>query len=251
MFTSQLKSYSLAYYIFHISNESTLVMQKKVATRFLKFLLTIDLIVVAFTWFTRNTRFGWEYLDPTSKLMLTLLWFGLVLSIPGLIAILIMKSRREIARTYIILLYLGIFLCIINLISGVGWCVIRYESTYFISIHPRLQIGFQPPLLPVIFAIDTQGHISVEGNASIVTEVGTFSIDVGLPTSLQGENQSLLLIIKHRQNNTIVNTVYTVETGRDEIFIVTRGLTTTDITRNQITFDASGGDIQSIQINGS
>jgi hypothetical protein len=227
-------------------------MRKLIETKFLIFLLIIYLIVVLVSWFTRNTWFGWEYLDPVSKFMITLVWFGLVASLPGLLAIIVMKSQRlERAKTYVILLYLCILLSLINLISGVGWCVIRYESTYFITIHPRFQLSFQPPLLPVIFAIDTQGHISIEGNTSIVTEVGTFSIDADIPSSLQPENQYLLLIIKHRLNNTLVDTIYKIETGRDEVFIVTRGITATDITRNQIILDASGGDIQRIQVNSS
>ncbi len=217
---------------------------------FLSCLLILDLIVVVVSWSKRNAWFGWEYMELRSKMILALMWLILLVSLPGLAAIIMMKYKRlDGKRTYVALLYFSIFLCVINLISSIGWCITRYESAYFISIHPKA--SFQPAFLPIVFTIDTQGHITIEGSASIVTEIGTFSVGAEAETALHPTDSSLLLIIRHRQDNAIVDTVYSLATPSDQVVVVTHGITTTAVMQDRIAIDASAGDIQRIQINGT
>src|SRR2546430_625903 len=78
-------------------------------------------------------------------------------------------------------------------------------------------ISYTTPFIPVIFAINTNGDISIQAGASIVTPLGTFAINGEGTASLQPKDDTLLLTIRHQHNDSIVDTVYRINTGKDEV----------------------------------
>ncbi len=118
-------------------------------------------------------------------------------------------------------------------------------------------VGFRPPFSPVTFFINTDGTISIQGDLSIETPVGEVVIEASASSALQPEdntllskkdNDSLLVIIRHKQKGSVVDDGYKIQTGQDEIKIVTDGKVTTDITQHEFFIDASKGTVQSITV---
>jgi WD40 repeat protein len=116
--------------------------------------------------------------------------------------------------------------------------------------NPQTTVGvsWKPPFAPVILAINSKGEISIQGNYSIVTPIGTFSLSAEVSDSLQAEANALLVIIRHKQNGHVVDSVYKIETGQDEVTVVTNGTTTIDVTQHKVFIDASKGTVQSIEV---
>lgn len=116
------------------------------------------------------------------------------------------------------------------------------------SPHISGAASYQPPFLPLSFSIDTTGAISIQGNLSLVTPLGTFSISASVSNQLASEADKLILVIRHKDNKVIVDTAYKIQTGQDEVSVVTNGRTTIDVTQHKVFIDASHGSIQTIQI---
>lgn len=109
-------------------------------------------------------------------------------------------------------------------------------------------LTYKPPFAPVTFAIDTNGTISVQGNFSIATPIGTFGLEANIADSLQPQDNTILLIIRHKQGGKVVDDVYKIQTGQDEVRVVTNGTTVIDVTSHKVFIDASSGSIQSISV---
>lgn len=116
------------------------------------------------------------------------------------------------------------------------------------GVDPTTTIGYKPPFLPVELDIDSNGQISIAGSASIVTAVGTFSLTEDIAAKQQTTDTALLVIIRHKQNGSVVDSVYSIQTQQDEVAIVTNGKTTIDVTQHKVFIDASKGNIQSITV---
>jgi hypothetical protein len=111
------------------------------------------------------------------------------------------------------------------------------------------EVGYKPPFLPVALTVDSRGHISVEGDASIVTPVGTFSIGANVTNAMKSVPHATLLIIRHKRDGLIVDTVFTVRS--QEIVAVVNGRVTLTVTNGRIFVDASKGHVLSIKIHSS
>src|SRR5437588_3683617 len=109
-------------------------------------------------------------------------------------------------------------------------------------------VSYTPPFVPVTFSIDSSGNISVHVAASIVTELGTFSVSGGASASLKADDGTLLVTIRHIQNGSLVDTVYKIQTGQVTVTVVVNGKTTIQITNRSVLIDASQGNIQSIEV---
>jgi len=113
---------------------------------------------------------------------------------------------------------------------------------------PSVGVSYTPPFAPITFTIDTSGTISVQGNLSIETPVGTFALEANVADTLQPEDNTLLLIIRHKQNGRVVDDAYKIQTRQDEVTVVTNGTTTIDVTQHKVFIDALKGDIKSIEV---
>jgi 3-keto-disaccharide hydrolase len=109
-------------------------------------------------------------------------------------------------------------------------------------------VAYTLPFAPVTFILDSSGTISVQGNIGIETPIGTFGVEVTIADKLQPEDNVLLLIIRHKHNGKVVDDVYKIQTGQDEVRVVTNGTTIIDVTQHKVFIDASEGAIQSIEV---
>lgn len=110
-------------------------------------------------------------------------------------------------------------------------------------------IGYSPPFLPVTLTVDTSGHIALHGDLSIVTPVGTFSIGANVSSSMESVPGGTLLIIRHREDGKLSDTVYTIH--RQKIVVVTNGKTIITVTNSRVFIDASKGRVMHISVQSS
>lgn len=57
-----------------------------------------------------------------------------------------------------------------------------------------ISASYKPPMLPVKLIIDTKGNVTIKGEASLVTPIGTFSI--GADYSVRTTQDSILVILR-------------------------------------------------------
>jgi hypothetical protein len=110
----------------------------------------------------------------------------------------------------------------------------------------RVKVEYRPLFIPVKLVIDNRGNVSVEGEASLVTPVGVFSI--GAEYELKREDDGLLVIIRDQKKGTNgFDTIYRIHSGGDEFVAVVNGTTTIQIMNRQILIDVSDGSVKSIE----
>jgi len=136
---------------------------------------------------------------------------------------------------------------------------------------PVVALSFTPDLVPVTFSIDTSGKVSVALGANLVTPLGVVALTVkeagsALPspspqlssqaqqTAMLGD--SLLLIIRHKQGNTLQDDNYQIHAKQSIQRIDVKGhLGEVQIqwvgTHYEVFVDASSGDITSINLQGA
>src|SRR5688500_9609666 len=73
-------------------------------------------------------------------------------------------------------------------------------------------VGYRPPVLPVKFVLDSSGNISVEGEASIVTFLGEFSI--GADYTVNRQPDTIMVILRDRNKGRLgMDQIYRVQSG--------------------------------------
>jgi hypothetical protein len=108
------------------------------------------------------------------------------------------------------------------------------------------EFGYRLPFLPFTLAIDTNGNISIHGDASIVTPLGTFSVDANVSKGLAQVPDATLLIIRHKKNGFTVDDVFRI--GNEEIVVTINGLVTLTATNGRVFVDATKAHVQSIEV---
>src|ERR1700730_9363931 len=93
--------------------------------------------------------------------------------------------------------------------------------SFLSSCGAKAQATYQPPFTPISFSLALTGAISIQGDASVATPAGTFSISTNVFTQLQSDGNILILVIRHKENDSIVDTEYKIQTGQDEVKVVT------------------------------
>src|SRR6185312_14438550 len=130
----------------------------------------------------------------------------------------LLKSRLRMAKTWVSLALLILLAC------GIAGC------------QTTAAVGYKPPFLPIKFVIDTNGDISIEGDASLATPVGEFSVSLGVSSasSVQPADDSILLVIRHHVGDQIVDSAYQINSGQNEFVVVLDGEITLRITNRRI-----------------
>ena len=211
------------------------------------------LILLLFTGINRDTLFDWEYLRPDIKLMLFFMWLMLLLSLMGLLTFFIVgsfKFRREKLR--ITLLSLTNLFCVACLLLEIGALIEFHGGEGCFPYNITTGISYQPPFLPLVLTVDEQGHISWSGDTSVQFELGTITVVTDLnsePAPDTTNNSVTVLVIRHRQGKSIIDSQYLLRSSLDSVMIVTMGTTTTQIMKNNYFIDASRGELASIQVN--
>jgi WD40 repeat protein len=102
--------------------------------------------------------------------------------------------------------------------------------------------GFDPAGLPVefsvTFTVGPDGSIAIGGSVGIVTEVGVFSLQAHIETSVQPSQDETLLVIRHHVKGGIADTVYRIGDGTEAV-VQLNGSTTLYVTNHKILIDAT------------
>jgi hypothetical protein len=112
-------------------------------------------------------------------------------------------------------------------------------------------LGYQPPVIPVkfsvTFAVRPDGSISVAGGVGLVTDIGTFSAEVNFDEHTQPAPDETLLVIRHRSNDGLVDSVFRIATG-EEVTVKLNGRTVVHVSNRKILIDASKGQVMHVTI---
>jgi len=117
------------------------------------------------------------------------------------------------------------------------------------TTDPDVQVGYSPPLVPVKLSLSEAG-ISVSGDQSLVTPLGTFSI--GAKYSLDPvSTDAIRVVVQDKSEGPMgFQHVYDVTTGAGEFTAVVNGKTTIQVSERQVLIDVTEGTIESIQLKG-
>ncbi|SCF19049.1 hypothetical protein GA0070561_4119 [Micromonospora saelicesensis] len=108
------------------------------------------------------------------------------------------------------------------------------------------KVKYKPALLPVALTVGPDG-VAVEGETSIVTPIGEFSI--GAEYSLPPRDGSTIYVLLRdtKKGATGFDRVFKVQTGRDQLTVVVNGTTTIQVKDGQVLIDVTGGAVKKIQ----
>lgn len=108
-------------------------------------------------------------------------------------------------------------------------------------------VSYSPPFAPVEFSIDTNGTVSVHGDVKLVTPLGEFSVNAGIFKNLRSHPNSLLVVIRHKQNGELFDVGYRINT-REQLSVVLDGHIHLTISNSRVFVDASRGRVRNVKI---
>ncbi|WP_431976365.1 hypothetical protein [Micromonospora haikouensis] len=108
------------------------------------------------------------------------------------------------------------------------------------------KIRYKPALLPVALTVSPDG-VAIEGETSIVTPIGEFSI--GAEYSLPPRDGSTIYVLlrDHKKGATGFDRVFRVQAGRDQFTVIVNGTTTIQVKDGQVLIDVTGGAVKRVQ----
>jgi len=108
------------------------------------------------------------------------------------------------------------------------------------------QVSFKPAFLPIRLVIGARGEVSVIGEASIATFLGTFSI--GAEYSLEEMSDCITVTIRDRSNGPYgTDTIYRVKTDGDRLVAILDGTTVVEIEDDAVLVDVTEATVQTIE----
>jgi hypothetical protein len=109
------------------------------------------------------------------------------------------------------------------------------------SIQP--QVSFKPIFLPVQLNVSSSG-VSVQGDTSLATPVGTISI--GAEDDLASPPDGTLYVIL-RDHRTGTDRVWDIRTGNEQFTAVVNGTTSITVTNSEVVIDVTHGRIKKVR----
>jgi hypothetical protein len=106
------------------------------------------------------------------------------------------------------------------------------------GIEVRPYVEYKPPFLPIKFVYDKSG-ISVAGDLSFVTPLGTFTMGASAPIVAWDEHD-LPLILRDRQHRT--DTMYMIS-GGENAQIIANGRATIEVNRDRVVVEVLEGHV--------
>lgn len=99
---------------------------------------------------------------------------------------------------------------------------------------------YKPPFVPIDFVIDTEGHISIQADASIASPIGDFSVGASAEQSLQPPNGGILFIIDRLISGQPMDTAFKINENNAVKTVVIDHQVTLQFTGNLISINARG-----------
>jgi hypothetical protein len=109
--------------------------------------------------------------------------------------------------------------------------------------EPRAE--YKPPLLPVKLEITPSG-VSVTGDATIVTFLGTFSVGAKYSMAPPGEDTVRVLVLNRNKGPTGFHDIFDVRTGGGRFVAVTNGKTVIQVMDRMVQIDVTDGTVEEI-----
>jgi len=107
--------------------------------------------------------------------------------------------------------------------------------------------SIKPLDFPLQFSIDSTGSISVSVTGSVVTPLGEFSVKQGIFNSHEKDDDSTLVVIRHKTGGLTLDAVSTIN-STDDLSVDTNGYVHFDFSNRKIFIDDSSGSVQDISI---
>lgn len=123
-------------------------------------------------------------------------------------------------------------------------------STACSHVSAGVGASYQPPIplqFSVGFSISPSGNISLTGSVGVVTPGGIFSLQADIETNLQPAADETLLIIRHRQGQGVVDSVYHIGTS-EGVIVTLNGHVVIDVSNHKIVINAVQSKVQSIEV---
>jgi len=110
----------------------------------------------------------------------------------------------------------------------------------------KAKVRYKPALLPVALTISPDG-VAVEGERSIVTPIGEFSIGAEYSLPARDADKIYVLLRDRKRGASGFDTVFRVQTGREQLTVIVNGKTTIQIKDGQVLIDVTDGAVKKVQ----
>ena len=127
-----------------------------------------------------------------------------------------------------------------------AWIVVLF-SIFIVSCvacgsNVQARLSYKPAFLPVKLTVSSSG-VSIGGDTSLVTPIGTFSIGASYQLPPR-RSDSIYVIIANRKTG--YDRIFEVLTGKDQFTVIVNGTTSIDVSNGQVGIDVTKGSIRSI-----
>lgn len=107
--------------------------------------------------------------------------------------------------------------------------------------NPGIGVTYKPEFLPVHLSLNSSG-VSIGGDSSLVTPIGTFSI--GASYQLLPSYNGIYVILRNRKTG--FDQIFELRNAGDQFSAVVNGITTIDVSNGQILIDVTAGNIKEV-----
>lgn len=101
-------------------------------------------------------------------------------------------------------------------------------------------VSYKPPFVPIEFVIDTQGHISIQADASITTPIGDFGVGASAEQNVQPPSNGLLMFVQRLVGGKPMDAGFQVNENATVKTVVIDNDITLQFAGNLISVDARG-----------
>jgi hypothetical protein len=135
-----------------------------------------------------------------------------------------MVSPEGMRKSKAVLIYLPALIILLN--------------TYGVS-RSEIKLKYKPPILPVFISVDSAGNLSVGGEKSITTFIGTFTLGADYSIYLQEKYTTVVIRNLLKKNEQ----AYKVYTGGDELTVLADGKTRVEIKDRWVLVQVEGSTL--------
>lgn len=144
-------------------------------------------------------------------------------------------SREREAARICSLLSIKRTLCLVLILLITTVCAACSEN------NTGIGVTYKPEFLPVHLSLSSSG-VSIGGDTSLVTPIGTFSI--GASYQLLPSYNGIYVILRNRKTG--FDQIFELRNAGDQFSAVVNGITTIDVSNGRILIDVTAGNIKAV-----